>query len=148
MSKLPYFNSKTQPHLAQGRIIKLLEKFGVSQINLGENFEAMVINVAFVYEKIPVNVPVNYKKLAELYWPRKSFDNLGGDQLRKLKGAAYAAIEDYLKAMLMMHELDIMSITEVFMPNLVTKDGLRLGDLIQNHLPQVLAGKLLTEGGK
>ena len=44
-----------------------------------------------------------------------------------------------------MHELGIMTLEEIFLPNLLTNDGMRLIEKIQIRLPEVLEGKLLTE---
>lgn len=141
---LPYYRSKTQPHLAKERIYKCLEKFGVDQVNLFESFKDYEVRVSFIYKDIPVSIPVNYRKLGELYG-NKHWDNLYESEQKQAKNAAYAAIEDYLKAMLTMHELGIMDITEIFMPNLVGKDGVRLAEHIQNHLPEFLDGKYLLK---
>ena len=141
--KLPYFNSKTQPHLATVRIKKLLEKFKVSQVNFGEDFERNEIRVTFTLKEVPVCLPVNYGSLADKY---RSCDPYSKDEAAYLKmatNASYAVIEDYLKAMLTMHELGIMSLEEIFLPNLLTDGGLRLGERIRAKLPDVLSGKLL-----
>jgi len=141
---LPYYRSKTRPHLAKERIHKCLEKFGVDQVNLYESFKDNEIRVSFIYKDIPVSIPVNYRKLGELYAGQK-WDYIYEKDQKSAKNSAYAAIEDYLKAMLTMHELGIMDITEIFMPNLVGKDGVRLAEHIQNHLPEFLEGKLLLK---
>ena len=61
---LPYATSKTNPVLSQGRIEKLLIKFGVSQINFCRDLVRFEIRVSFVFNEIPVSIPVNYMRLA------------------------------------------------------------------------------------
>ncbi len=136
--KLPYFNSKTQPHLATLRIKKLLEKFKVSQVNFGEDFEHEEIRITFTHKKVPVSLPVNYGELAKKY---QGCDpcNKGMDAYLKMAvNASYAVIEDYLKAMLTMHELGIMTMEEIFLPNLLTMDGVRLAEHLRSDLPKLL----------
>jgi len=58
--------------------------------------------------------------------------------LKMAENAAYAVIEDYLKAMLTMHELGIMTLEEIFLPNLVTNNGLRLSDRLRDQMPKLL----------
>lgn len=145
MENLPYKNSQTQPHRAKERIQRILEKFGVDEINLSENFKRFEVRLSFIYEAIPVSIPVNYAKLGELYAGGKAWERLSDADKKKAKNAAYAAMEDYLKAMLTMHKLSIMSLQEIFLPNLVGRDGIRLAEVMQNHLPEFLEGKLLTQ---
>ena len=144
---LPYYNSQTQPHLAKNRIHRILEKFGVDQINLSENFRTNEVRVSFTYENIPVSIPVNIRALAELY-EESNWESIPEVRIKKAKNAAFAIIEDYLKAMLTMHELNIMSTAEIFMPNLVGKGGVRLGEMIANQLPDFLEGKKLLGDGQ
>lgn len=137
-SNLPYFKSRTQPHLAINRIKKILKKFGVSQVNFGQDFGVQEIRVTFVRGEIPVCLPVKYGELAAKY---KKSDDSGKpveDYLNMAENAAYAVIEDYLKAMLTMHELGVMSLQEIFLPNLVTKDGIRLVEYLQKDMPRLL----------
>ncbi len=142
--KLPYFNSKTQPHLALNRIKKILYKFEVSQVNFGEDFDQKEIRVTFIHKKIPVCLPVNYGELAKKYQGGDTYNRGMDAYLKMAVNASYAVIEDYLKAMLTMHELGIMTLEEIFLPNLLTSDGTRLIERVQARLPEVLSGKLLT----
>lgn len=142
---LPYSSSQCQPHLAKGRILKMLEKFGVDQVNLMESFKALEIRISFVYEDIPVSIPVNYRKLGELYAGGVKWEKLTEKSQKQAKNAAWSAIEDYLKSMLVMHRLGIMSIQEIFLPNLVGAGGFRVAELLTDRLPDFLDGKLLTE---
>jgi len=93
--KPPYFNSKTQPHLAINRIKKTLEKFGSSQMNFGQDFERKEIRVNFINKKIPVCLPVSYGKLGQLY---KSADGprcrSQETYLKMGENAAYAVIAE------------------------------------------------------
>lgn len=146
-NELPYYRSEAKPHLAKERIQKTLEKFGVDQVSMSENFKTREIRLTFVHQGIPVSIPINYGALGELYnGGRRKFDLLTEVQQKRAKNACYSALEDYLKSMLTMHQLEIMDLTTLFLPNLVGKDGIRMADLVQNHLPQFLEGKLLTEG--
>lgn len=137
--KLPYFNSKTQPHLAINRIKKVLEKFGASQMNFGQDFDLKIITINFINRKIPVCLPVEYGKLAKKYSNSDRYDRGEKVYLKMAENAAYAVIEDYLKAMLTMHELGVMTLEEIFLPNLVTNNGLRLAQRIQSEMPKLLA---------
>jgi len=136
--KLPYFNSKTQPHLAINRIKKVLEKFGSSQMNFGQDFDLKIITISFINRKIPVSLPVEYGKLAEKYYRCDSRSRGKDVYLKMAENAAYAVIEDYLKAMLTMHELGVMTLEEIFLPNLVTNNGMRLAQRIQTEMPKLL----------
>lgn len=150
--KLPYTNSQTNPHLAKGRIEKILMKFNVSQINFGEDYDRQEIRVSFVFKEIPVTIPINYKDLAIIFleqsghdtWEYAS-DNKKQKNLGQAKNAAFASIEDYLKAMLTMHQLGIMSIEEIFLPNIAGRDGIRLIEKLRPRLSEVLNGKLLIQ---
>lgn len=144
---LPYYNSKTQPHLAKARITKLLQKFGVSQVNMSEDFDNNEIRVSFVFQKMKVSIPVNCEKLASVYYPNNNWDNIHEKYQKSCVNAAWASIEDYLKAMLMMHELGIMDLAEIFLPNIVTSQGMRVAEMIKGNLPEFLETKLLTAGG-
>ena len=139
--KPPYFNSKTQPHLAINRIKKVLEKFGSSQMNFGQDLENKIVTINFINKKIPVSLPVEYGKLAALY---KGADGARCRSqeayLKMAENAVYAVIEDYLKAMLTMHELGIMTLEEIFLPNLLTSSGLRLAEHIKKEMPRLLEG--------
>lgn len=137
--KLPYFDSKTQPHLAINRIKKTLEKFGASQMNFGQDFDLKIITINFINRKIPVCLPVEYGKLAKKYSNSDRYDRGEKVYLKMAENAAYAVIEDYLKAMLTMHELGVMTLEEIFLPNLVTNNGLRLAQRIQSEMPKLLA---------
>ena len=95
--KLPYFNSKTQPHLAINRIKKVLEKFGASQMNFGQDFDNKIITINFINKKIPVCLPVEYGKLSEKYYRCDSHRRSQEVYLKMAENAAYAVIEDYLK---------------------------------------------------
>jgi len=143
---LPYYNSKTQPHLAKARITKLLQKFGVSQVNMSEDFDNNEIRVSFIFQKMQVSIPVNYEKLASAYYPNYRWDNVHETHQKQCVNAAWASIEDYLKAMLMMHELGIMDLAEIFLPNIVTKSGMRVAEMIHGKLPEFLSIKLLGDG--
>ena len=138
--KLPYFNSKTQPHLAINRIKKILEKFKVSQVNFGEDFDEKEIRITFIHKKIPVCLPVNYGFLAKKYRDCDTYCKGEETYLKMALNASYAVIEDYLKAMLTMHELGIMTLEEIFLPNLLTNDGVRLAERLQSQMPKLLAG--------
>ena len=136
--KLPYFNSKTQPHLAIVRIRKLIAKFKVSQVNFGEDFDIKEIRITFIYKNTPVCLPVNYGDLAKKYQGCDPYNKGMVSYLKMALNASYAVIEDYLKAMLTMHELGIMTLEEIFLPNLVTKDGLRLAEKLKGEMPKLL----------
>jgi len=136
--KLPYFASKTQPHLAINRIKKILAKFKVNQVNFGENYDLKEIRITFIHKKIPVCLPVNYGDLAKKYQACDPGNKTMEAYSKMGINASYAVIEDYLKAMFIMHELEIMTIEEIFLPNLMTKDGLRLVDHLRKEIPKLL----------
>ena len=150
---LPYATSKTNPVLSQGRIEKLLIKFGVSQINFGRDLVQYDIRVSFIFNSIPVSIPVNYMRLAMAFYEEKTGikckdrfrDQMNRKQEELIKtavNASFAAIEDYLKAMLTMHQMGIMSPEEIFLPNIAVQ-GVRMIDHLKARAPQLMQGQQL-----
>ena len=136
---LPLEGSTTQTHLAQRRIRNDLLKFAASQIAFSEDVRRHEIRVSFVLDNFPVSVPVNCKDLAELY-----FGSADEESLKRATRSAWAALEQYIKSNLIMHELGIMDITEIFLPSLVGKNGLRFIDSVRGQLKDAVdQGKLL-----
>jgi hypothetical protein len=142
---LPYRNSKTQPHLAKDRIHKTLLKFEVDEINFTQSFKRLDIRLTFICQDIPVSIPVNYGELAKRYAGGTEWDYVSEKEQKHAINAAYAIIEDFLKAMLVLHQLEIMTLQELFMPNLLDQNGVRLGEIVANRLPDFLEGRLLPE---
>lgn len=157
MSKLPYANSKADPARAQKRIRETLMKFGVDRIGFEDNFKDLELTVRFVHKDFPVSLPVNYGKLAELYleedpWThrkRYSRDDWERDKREVAYRAAYSMLEDYLKGLVTLVELEVFSFEEIFMPYFTDYQGRRIGEMIAPRLGEFVKGTLaLTEGEK
>ena len=150
---LPYARSKTNPSQAQGRIEKTLDKFGVSQTNFGRDYENYIIRVSFVLEGIPVTIPINYMELAQRFlassmrpfrdqpW-KKPLTDQQEKQLKVAINASFAVLEDYLKAMLSLHQLGIMTPAEIFFSN-IDVGGVRMIDHLKEKAPQLMRGEQL-----
>ena len=123
----------------------MLQKFKVDQVTISENYKTCEVRITFILEGIPVSIPVNYGLLAQKYYPN-GWHNLSEQKQKQSRSAAFAVIEDYLKAMLVMHQLSVMDVTEIFLPHLIGKDGLRMADVVRTRLPEFLEGKLLGDG--
>lgn len=151
---LPYANSKTNPVLSQGRIEKILMKFGVSQTNFGRDLVRCDIRVSFIFNEIPVTIPINYLDLAKSFWSEKTgweknswprevdYENKHHEFIKTAINASFAAIEDYLKAMLTMHQMGIMSPEEIFLSN-IDVQGIRMIDHLKARAPQLMRGEQL-----
>lgn len=150
---LPYSSSKTNPSQAQGRIEKTLLKFGVSQINFHRDFSNYLISVSFVIDGIPVTIPINYMELAQRFHSerikpfqvQKWNEPLTEQQNKRIKvavNASFAVLEDYLKAMLSLHQMGIMTPAEIFFPN-INVQGTRMIDHLREKAPQLMRGEQL-----
>ncbi|MCK4739056.1 MAG: hypothetical protein KAT46_03830 [Deltaproteobacteria bacterium] len=156
MSKLPYSNSKADPTRAQGRIRKILLKFGVSSIGFNEDIENTEVVVNFKYRDYPVVVPVNYGKLADLYieespWTyrmrktRSEYETRMHDTAYR---ASFSLLEDFIKASITTVEMGMFSFEEVFVSHFVTPDGVRLGEVFKHRLPDFINGQAALGTGK
>ncbi len=149
---LPYANSKANPILAQGRIEKILIKFGVSQINFGRDLVLSEIRVSFIFNQTPVSIPINYLELAKSFLADKTglskkawnvkHSKIQDKYLKIAINASFSALEDYLKAMLTMHQMEIMTPEEIFFPN-INIQGQRMIEHLRENVPQIMNGQKL-----
>lgn len=153
--KLPYSDSTADPVRAQQRIRDSLRKFGVTSIGFSEDFENHEVVVQFKYKDYPVCMPVNYGKLAGRYLeedPYKSSRRCSEEEWEEKKRdvayrAAFSLLDDYLKSLITIVEIEAFSFEEMFFAYFVNKRGQRVGEMLVKSLPDLLGGKLaLGEG--
>ena len=156
-SKLPYSTSKSDPAKAQKRIREMLLKFGVDRIIFDDNFKQFELAVMFVYKDYPVRLPVNYGKLAEMYLKEDPYtsrkhcarDEWDADKRDIAYRASFSLLEDFLKGLVTMVEMDIFSFEEIFISYFTDNQGQRLGEVLLKNLPELIKGKLaLMPGNK
>lgn len=155
MTKLPYTNSRCNPVQAQQRIRSILQKFGVDRIIFDEDFKNFTVYVKFQYKGYPVSIPLNYAEMSKVYQKASPYTN----RMRKPKSeweeshretaykAAFSILEDFIKSMVTMVNLNVFSFEEIFVSYFVGTGGKRLGELFKEKLPELIGGRLaLTEG--
>lgn len=156
MKQLPYATSKADPAKAQQRIRDTLIRFGVSRIIFDEDFENNVLSVKFTFKNLPVVLPINHKRLAEAYikadpWTRRKSQSKDAWHEKKRDiacRASFSLLEDFIKSMVLMVEIDMFSFEEIFMSHFINEKGERLGDMIAHRLPEFVSGGLALTDGK
>lgn len=156
MKQLPYANSKADPAKAQKRIRETLMRFGVDRIVFDEDFKNGDLTVKFTFKGLPVALPVNYNQLAEVYieadpWTKrkcKSEEAWNKDKFEAAYRASFSLLDDFIKSMVLMVEIDMFSFEEIFMSHFINDKGERLGDMIAHRLPEFVVGRLALTGGK
>ncbi|MBZ0165606.1 MAG: hypothetical protein K8I00_02285 [Candidatus Omnitrophica bacterium] len=155
MSKLPYMDSKCDPVHAQQRIRQTLIKFGVDRIMFDEDFKAFTIYMKFRYKDYPVCIPVNYEKIAKKfmksaplsYRARSTREKWESKHRDKAYRASFSIIEDFIKSMITMVELDVFTFEEIFISYFMGPNEKRLGEYLTKRLPDFVGGRLaLPEG--
>lgn len=150
MGKKPYANSTADPMMAQKRIRKMLQKFGVSRVAFDEDFENTVLAVMFKYSDYPIRLPVNYGDLAEVYLDEAPYSYrmkcTKDEYIEKKRDIAYRAtyslIENFLKSLIMIVEMEIFSFEEIFISYITDNQGRRLGEIFVKNLPELVGGNL------
>jgi hypothetical protein len=149
MKDLPYSTSQTDPFKAQSRIRNTLKKFGVNSISVSEDYEKHTIDISFQYKQYPVSIPIEYGKLAQMYidadpyTSRKRMTREGWEESKReiAYSAAFSILEDYLKAVTIIIELGVRQFEDIFFTSFVNQNGVRIGDLLIDKLPKMLAYK-------
>jgi hypothetical protein len=155
MNKLPYSHSTADPSRAQRRIREMLLKFGVDRVAFDENFKEATLSVMFKYKDFPVCLPINYGELAEIYlkedpWTDRKFkteDEWRTDKKQIAYKAAFSILEDFLKSLIMVVEMEIFSFEEIFLSYFTNFQGQRLGEVMVKKLPEFIGGRLALEDG-
>lgn len=155
-SKLPYSTSKSDPTKAQRRIREMLLKFGVDRIIFDDDFKQFELAVMFVYKDYPVRLPVNYGKLAEMYLKEDPYtsrkhcvqDEWEADKRDIAYRASFSLLEDFLKGLVTMVEMEIFSFEEIFIAYFTNSQGQRLGQVLVKNLPDLINCNMALMPGK
>lgn len=150
----PYSGSTADPTRAQRRIREMLQQFGVQRVAFDEDFEHATLAVMFKYNDYPVRLPVDYGKLAHMYidddpWTsrkRVSEEDWIHSKREIAYRAAFSLLEDFLKGLVTMVEMEVFSFEEIFISYFTNNQGQRFGEVFVKRLPEFMAGKALMPG--
>ncbi len=155
---LPYSKSKADPTKAQSRIRTLLMKFGVNQLSFDEDFDKREVKVFFTFKGYPVMIPLNVNELADAFMrqdpytsrKRMTREEWKAQYLESAHNAAFSVLEDLIKSMITVISVGVggFSFEEIFFSFFIGKDGRRMGEVIKERLPKLLASANMSTEGK
>ena len=119
--------TKKEPEESISEIQLVLRKFGARKFLTSYNERGEIEGVSFTVwtkdREVPFKLPVNYRAIFQLFKERKT--KYGGD-VHQAKRVAWRQVLRWIEAQLALVQLEMVDITEIFLPYLMVSDNTTL----------------------
>lgn len=150
---IPYAGA-TSGAKARDEVTKILRRFGCESVGFMDDFDKHEILLAFTHRGRRIQLRVSTKGWAQMYlkndpWTsrhRKSKAQHEADALRQGQLAVNSILRDWVKGQVTAVECGILSFEAVFMPFMLTSDGVPLLERLEreNLLPKTQDAKIVA----
>jgi hypothetical protein len=148
---VPY-EGATSGENAQAETKKILQRLGISEVGFMDKYETHELLVYFKHRGYEVHFFASAKGWAQMWLrknpyterTRRSKYEYEQDALRQGHIAVNSIIRDWVKAQVTAIESGIVSFEAVFMPYMLTNDGRRVIERVQELLPKPTEEKIIA----
>lgn len=139
-SSLPYA-SATSGDAARGEIMRILRRFGCESVGFMDIVKDNSVLLQFEHKGREVKLHASAKGWAAMYlkenpWnSRRHYSQAQWERNALEQGliAINSVLRDWVKGQITAVECGIMSFNEVFMPHMITSDGRRVIEVMEEH---------------
>ena len=148
---VPY-ESATSGEKAQVETKKILQRLGISEAGFMDKYETHELMLYFKHRGQEVHFFASAKGWAQMWLRKNPYTNrmrcskyeYEQDALRQGHIAVNSIIRDWVKAQITAIEAGVVSFEAVFMPFMLTSDGRRLIERVQELLPKPTEEKIIA----
>jgi len=148
---IPYARA-TSGENARAEATKILRRLGCEQIGFMDDFENREVLLAFTHRGRNIQLRASARGWATMYlkqhpWNghrRRSRIDYEQDALRQGHIAVNSILRDWIKGQVTAVESGILSFEEVFLPHMLTADGRRVIERVQELLPKPAEQKVVA----
>ena len=140
MSKLPYATARSGAN-ARDEITKILRRFGCESVGFMDDYEKQSVLLAFQYRGQQMRLEASAKGWATMYLKEEPWTSRRHLSRKDYEEKAYnqgliavnSVLRDWIKGQITAIECGILSFEAVFMPYLLTENGVPLIEVVKSR---------------